>query len=285
MLDTSDLSGRAPGADGGSGGLDASDAAPAPPDALVEASVPVPDAGDASSADGAPGDAAVVTYRGEVMADRPIAFYMLAETSGTTAQDEVGSHPGTYVVNAPGSLQLGQPGPGPGTFSARFAGGRVTANSVAQLPNGTFAAYTVEAFVSSEVPAGSSQFYVTFAASGGGGGPSLFIDDATRGPKVAAHGSSVSANAAFTTAAWHHVAVTVQGTTASIYVDGALDVTGAIANPTPERAFFTIGASYGTSGDGGAYGNAFTGRLADVAIYASALSAGRVAAHYAARPR
>lgn len=272
LVDTSGLSGGVRPDDAGDPAADATvaDTGAAPPDA---------DTGDAADADAGP------SYRDLVMSDGPVAFYLLADATGsTTIIDETGNHPGTRS----GSLVFREPGPGTTTPSVRFPGGsaRVTANSVAQLPAGTFAAYTIEAFVSSEVPAGNSQFFVTFKNSSAYGGPGLFVDDGTRSVKYVNDGASLTSSVSLLTTAWHHVAVTAAATTVSIYIDGQFDVSTTVADPSPDRSSFTIGSNFINNGDGGTYyGGGFTGRLAMVAVYAKALGAQQIAAHYAARPR
>lgn len=73
--------------------------------------------------------------------------------------------------------------------------------------------------------------------------------------------------------AWHHVVVTCDGATTTLYVDGAVDGTpfgGAVAvNATA----FNVGRFY-------TGGFTWNGTLDDVAIYNVALSAARVLAHY-----
>jgi large repetitive protein len=273
LVDTSGLSDGVRPDDAGDPAADAagSDTGTAPLDAGTDAAA-------STDADAGP------SYRDLVMSDGPIAFYLLADATGsTTIIDEVGNHPGTRS----GSLVFREPGPGPSTSSTRFPGGsaRITANSLAQLPLGTFTSYTLEALVSSEVPAGSSQMLFSFKSSSAYGGPIVFVDDGTRSVKYVS-GASVTSSVSLLTPAWHHVAVTATGTTVSLYVDGQFDVSGTIADPVPERSAFTIGANFINNGDGGTYyGSGFTGRLAMVAVYAKALSPAQIAAHDAARPR
>ena len=277
LVDTSGLSDGSDSAADGATGVDG--ATP------VDGATDVAQTGDGSTgvdaaADAkADADAAPPTYRDVVLADGPIAYYRLAETSGTFAKDETGNHNGTYS----GSVDYNQPGPAASVPSVRFKGSaHVAANSVAMLPVGTFASYTLEAFVASEVPAGTSSFFLNFAVASGGGGPSLWIDDATR--KFRYSNGSVIDSTKTLGATWHHFAVTASGTTVSLYVDGAFDVSGTMSDISPDRGAFTIGTNT-SAGDGGiAYNSAFLGRLCEVAIYGKALSATQIAAHYAARP-
>ena len=80
--------------------------------------------------------------------------------------------------------------------------------------------------------------------------------------------------------------MTATGTTVSLYLDGAFDDSDTFSTIAPERGAFTIGTTFSAGADGGApyYGTSFQGRLAEVAVYGNALSAARIAAHYAARP-
>lgn len=268
LVDTSGLSGpEAPGGAPGDGG-DAGPLADASNDSL-----PFQDVGTDGS------DAGALDYRMTVLADGPVAYFRLAETSGTVAHDETTTHDGTFS----GGVQLGQPGPGAGTLSARFPGdGHVSADSVATLPSGTYAAYTIEAFVASEVPAGISGFVCAFTDASGGGGPAIFIVDTTRKLRFAVRGYSVDSTIALG-ASWHHVVVTSAAGKASLYVDGVLDLDGLVASPTPARAAFTIGALASSADGGPTFTQQFYGRISDLAIYAHALTPERIAAHYAAR--
>jgi hypothetical protein len=54
----------------------------------------------------APGQAPASAYADQVLADSPISYWRLGETSGSTASDATGVNPGTYI----GGVTLGQPG-------------------------------------------------------------------------------------------------------------------------------------------------------------------------------
>lgn len=273
LVDTSGLSdGAEPGDDGatsGDGGIG------------TDATGDVAQTGDGNTGVDAKADAAPLAYREVVLSDGPIAYYRLAETSGSVANDETGNHDGTYALT--GSIDYNQPGPAAGVPSVRFKDvAHVSANSVAMLPVGTFASYTLEAFVALEV-LGTSTFFLNFAASGGGGAPSLWVDDTTQKFRYSFPNIDSTVVIGLT---WHHLAVTASGTTISIYVDGAFDTSGTDGAPSPDRGRFTIGSTFSAGVDGGAgyYNPAFKGRLAEVAVYGKALSPARIAAHYAARP-
>lgn len=76
---------------------------------------------------------------------------------------------------------------------------------------------------------------------------------------------------------WHHVAVTLSGTTISIYVDGVLDKTGT-ATYTPAAGYWRI-----SSNQGDVNNHVIGGEIADVAIYdGTVINAGMVAQDYTA---
>lgn len=71
--------------------------------------------------------------------------------------------------------------------------------------------------------------------------------------------------------AWHHLAFTLQGTSATIYIDGAFDNSQTLSGlNTPGGTMFYLG-------DSSTFLNAFTGRIDEVAVYDRALSGGEVA--------
>lgn len=78
---------------------------------------------------------------------------------------------------------------------------------------------------------------------------------------------------------FHHVVGTWDGTTAKLYVDGALYATSVPGRPviTPTAQDLRIGGDYPTSST-----NPFSGEIAQARIYGAAISAGDVAGNYAA---
>jgi hypothetical protein len=78
---------------------------------------------------------------------------------------------------------------------------------------------------------------------------------------------------------WTHMAVSFDGSTLRLYVNGAQAASMAatyVVNPT---AAFGIGAlDYS-----GTWGDFFTGQIDEAALYGTALSASRIQAHYEAR--
>ena len=247
---------------------------------------------DASGRDAADGDAALdvgiaadaasaVDYRALVLADDPVAYYRLADTAGAPAKDETGRFDGITV----GNLVYGQPGPfGGESKSTRFAKGLIMADSLAR--SHAWPAMTIEAWASSEVPAGNDGFIATFAEGTGGDLVSLFHDGPTRGYAMTLDDAARIVSApAVTDGEWHHVAVTIGGGQVNLYVDGVVRASGAGTLPAfAGDGYFVIGADY-DSVDGAPLPNEyFAGRLAELALYDRVLPAERIAAHSAARP-
>jgi hypothetical protein len=78
----------------------------------------------------------------------------------------------------------------------------------------------------------------------------------------------------------HHLAVTYDGTTQVVYIDGVAVGSGASTfNITDNAAPFTIGAGWDLTFGPFLY---YTGLVAEVALYATALTAARVFAHFQA---
>lgn len=83
-------------------------------------------------------------YAAEVLADSPVAYWKLDETSGTTATDSVGGNNGTYT----GGYTLNQPGiPSTGRPSVLFDGTSGYVNLGAPAALNLTAAWTLEAWV------------------------------------------------------------------------------------------------------------------------------------------
>ncbi len=68
---------------------------------------------------------------------------------------------------------------------------------------------------------------------------------------------------------WHHVAVTYSGTTANLYIDGMLDETDSMNNPSSSSESFTIGAVYESKN---VISDHFEGDIDEVRLWANTLS-------------
>ncbi|HEX5591491.1 MAG TPA: LamG domain-containing protein, partial [Candidatus Limnocylindrales bacterium] len=208
------------------------------------------------------------SYLDAVLADNPLAYWRLGEASGTLADDAVGSANGTYT----GGFTLGQPGAltGDPNTAVLLNGttGYVRAPQLS-LP-GTI---TLEAWARPTAYPGDSALVGQW---NGASGSMLYVTSDFGGRvHMWVNGASIFAPAP-PVGAWHHYVGTYDGTNARIYIDGAL-----AAGPTPLAGPLTTAPRFfemGTYNNGG--GGKFNGRIDEVAVYSSALSASRIQAHY-----
>lgn len=217
-------------------------------------------------------------YVSAVQSDRPVGYWRLGETSGaTTATDAEQQYPGTYL-NSPG---LGAPGAvtGDTDTAASFNGTTQTVAVPAQTQlSGNF---TVEAWIK---PA-STPSAIGLVGSRGPSDGSFDIQIVPGGLHTdIGNGTtwlSTSADApnSLQTGVWSQVAEAVTPTSWTIYVDGTQRATGTLpagSNPLlwdPQHQL-QIG-SIGQTG-----WHPFNGGIDEVSVYAGALSANRVNAHY-----
>lgn len=218
-------------------------------------------------------------YIQAVLADSPLAYWKLDETSGTTAVDSKGGYNGTYT----GGYTLGQPGaPSTGRPSVFLNGtsGYINCGTPAAL--NITAAWTLEAWVYlTSTPSGSMAISEVWTGSGpvlyalgfggmGAGTSELQTGFYTGSAWQKVQGSTLSNNA------WHHIAGTWDGTMLRLYADGSQVASGTPgAPPVSGMDGIVLGRRWDTASS-----PYMPGRLDEVAIYSTALSATRIAAHY-----
>lgn len=221
---------------------------------------------------GPPASSAVVlTYAQTVAADSPNVWWKCDEASGTLT-DSINS----LVLNKNGAGQIYRvAGPGTGNFGITLvaaSSGSYSKTDGAASPLDTGDVFTLEiwvkrASISADMPLmdkGGTAYAIYFKSADN----KLQLDQR-------ATASIVTSTTALTdTASWHHIVVTKSAATVKQYID-AVDVTGAVSNHTilDQNSDFSLG--------GGGIGF-FDGTISHAAIYPTALSAGRVSAHYAA---
>lgn len=213
-----------------------------------------------------------VSYQAVVLADNPISYWRLGESSGTIATDVMGLHNGTYVS----SPTLGVAGAivNDTNTAVDFTGSQKYVNvaGYTTIPPTTI---TLEAWInaalfSDMVPAGwyTSQFNCCH----------LYLVNTDDVSFVCMNDAVplTIANVAGINTGWHHIAATHDGTSGRLYIDGAL-VAGPTAMTAPSGTStypFKIG-NYGND-----YGAGFTGKIDEPAVYGTALSVARILAHY-----
>jgi hypothetical protein len=221
------------------------------------------------------------SYSAAVLADSPVGYWRLGEGSGITAADASGNgRNGTYT----NGVTLGSAGAlaGDTDTAATFDG----SDDYVALP--LDAAFnitgdlTIEAWIlPASISASAATGHIFGGYQNGGSFPGYALAIGNTVPFQALSfwdGTAWRAATTLLTAnTWYHVAVSVSGTTATFYVNGALDSAPACAARGSWSGGRAIGAR--SDGSGGATTN-WPGRLDEVAIYNTALSAARILAHY-----
>lgn len=237
------------------------------------AAAPVPSASPSPtpSQSATPSPSPSSSYASSVLAQNPLAYLQLNESSGPTAYDSsANGNNGTYV----GSITYGTSGPLKTSSSSAIAFSGGTSSSGVQLPNpnatsGT--SYSIEVWV---YPAAANGYMAIWGYSATHrlllGGTGLLLSQFD--------GNFFSKNA-LTRNAWHDVVFVYDASaqTASYYIDGSLDSTSSV--PAASAAF-TSGYYLGQYDTGTYY--KWNGRIAQAAFYRSALTAAQIAQHYSA---
>jgi hypothetical protein len=223
-------------------------------------------------------------YPTTILADHPLAYYRMEETSGTTARDSSasGAYPGVYNSNP----LLGQPGIDTNSIAVSVAqASSVTTASYYDALNQQ-APFSVEIWAQSistdlanyRCPVGNFSGWGTATQSGWyvyqiAGSPTAFAWVTPSGVWIQ--------SAPITLFNWYHIVGTYDGTNMSFYLNGALvgtqSAAGYTANSVNNSGVNPI--ALGFRGDASGYGS-FDGNLDEFAYYTNALSAAQVLAHY-----
>ena len=253
------------------------DAATMPDTAAMDAAADVDARSvDAEASADAPPDAPSSVYRAAVLADMPLGYWRLGETSGTVAHDETGNgHDGTYT----GTFTLGTPGALVGDPDTAVTLDGVT-GEVDVGDNFDFAGqvpFSFEAWVKPVVIDSQYRHVVTKMLFDTQGFPQvgtyviLEQGNTTLGFERWQDAGTVLAveTAAFPAAGnWAYVVATYDGKTGTLYVNGA--------------AVQAAASSGGVQASGVPmlWGNLLHGVLDEIAVYGAALPPGRVTVHY-----
>ncbi|MBI5831080.1 MAG: Ig-like domain-containing protein [Armatimonadetes bacterium] len=230
------------------------------------------------------------TYSLAVTADSPASYWRLNDSSGTTAVDQQGAANGTATVTWGEGGALANNIATAALFSPA-SNSTVDVNQVLGLIPGS-GALTVEAWAKVKTPL-TAMAIVNWDPSG----YSTTVSQGSYQLRVSAAGKaefavSDSASTALTVAGpsiddnkWHHLVGVVDRTNAllRLYVDGeqaattAASTLVALLDSSPTSQPLSIGSRFVTPGPP----SVFDGWIDEVAVYLGALSADRVAAHYA----
>jgi hypothetical protein len=219
------------------------------------------------------------SYSATVLADAPVAYWRMAEMTGTAMADATNNkNDGHYD----GIVMLAQPGPiaGDGSTAVAFDG----ATGAASVPSSSTLQMnwvTIELWINKRA---DTEFGVYVAKNvAGGGGPSsgwfqLLNDHHNGGLQFRVTGDVdpiLVSKATLDVNTWYYVVATYDGVAAKLYINGKLDSTlAAVVAPAQNADPLYIGRRAD-----GFFTNAL---IAEVAIYPKALSAERIAAHWRA---
>jgi RHS repeat-associated protein len=214
-------------------------------------------------------------YKAAVLADAPVSYWRLGETSGTAAADERNANPGTYL-NSPtlgaASLLATDTANKAVSFDGTNDSVRVLNSSSLQLTS----TLSLEAWIKpTSLPAsGSFASIITkgeaFALQFNGPRLELKINQGSEKKRLQAPEGAIVAGQAY------HVVGTYDGSAQRLYINGTLVASAALtgaANINSNSVY--IGSSDGSE-------NLYKGTIDEPAVYNAALSGTRVAAHYAA---
>ena len=229
-------------------------------------------------------------YALEVLADSPLAYWQCQDCPGTGLEDSSGNgfHMGDPVNNttldyrtagllsSSGDYSVGQDLSGYITY-CDYSGYISTADDNLSMECWIYydsAGYYDQMFFAIGEPGVRGwQFIVTGSAN--------FYTSANRYLELISTGTPMHSTARLTTGNTHMLTVVRDAGTWKIYIDGSLDSSPGTAAPNmstsgPPKTEFVTGESTHASG------NTRIGRISHVSYYETALSATRVADHYAA---
>ena len=214
-----------------------------------------------------------------VLADAPAAYWRMDDTTGTTMADATkNGNNGQYD----GIVLPGQPGPFASDGSTAVAFDGATAGAI--VPSSTSLQMnwvTIELWINKRAHSDYGFYVVKNVVGGGGASTGWFelLNNHNNGRlefRVTGDVDPVLVSTAtLDLNRWYYVVATYDGVVAKLYIDGKLDSTlAAVVSPAQNSDPLYIGRRAD-----GFFTNA---QLAEVAIYPTALSAERIAAHWQA---
>jgi PKD repeat protein len=216
-------------------------------------------------------------YAGAVVADGPVDYWRLGESSGNTLRDVVGN----YDLTRSSGVTLGRPGALTGrTGTAAAFNGTATGIAATQTKVSAPRQFSMEAWFSTTSTSGGKLIGFGDSATGLSNGYDRQITMNTAGKLSFGvynnTNTSVSSTAAYNDGKWHHVVATVSGTGMALFVDGAQVASKTVAGLVAYDGYWKLGGDRTWDGSN-PYLNA---TVDDVAVYPAALTAAQVARHY-----
>lgn len=217
-----------------------------------------------------------MSYSSEVLADSPLGYWRQGDATAATMTDSSGN--GHHGIAYAGTVTLGATGllVGDSDTCADFTAGNGAVNGAAWMSSPT--AVTVEAIIKPDTVSGSSYNFIAVRDDNNGTGNLWWL--VLKAGKLTAlcRGSEVAGATTIVAGTTYHVAFTYDGTTAKLYVNGALDGSAARSGSMSTGNNDLLIGRWGSPG-APLY---FDGKIDEVAYYGTALSGTRIAAHYTA---
>jgi hypothetical protein len=226
-----------------------------------------------------------MSYSSTILADSPIVYWQLNETSGTTATDSSGhSNTGTYVgtythnVSAAGASLLSN------GVTLDGSTGYINVPTITQINTGGL--FSVEVWINGKNVGGSTNGRILatdhtdinakgFQLVSGSSNNDIWFDIGVSGSPAVYSPSYLQLNNFWNNNGWNHLVATYNGSYISLYINAILvsqtAATGTIVTPGYN---LNIGRNPAYTGD--YYG----GTISNVAIYNSALNSTQITNHY-----
>jgi RHS repeat-associated protein len=224
---------------------------------------------------------ASANYAPSVLSDSPSGYWRLGEALITNAGVDAAGHSNTLSYSSTGTT-LAQAGAivGDSNTSATFNGSTGNATEVAAPTAGT-TNWSVEAWVKpTNINQAGTMVYNGISASNGYGfGISSATSLTTAGSELTGIVNGAIADSGYgfpSPGTWYHIVMTRDTTTIRWYVNGKLTSKTSTLAPSVPGARFSLGAGINASSQ---VVRPFFGGIDEAAVYATALSAGRIAAH------
>ncbi|WP_375388460.1 discoidin domain-containing protein [uncultured Amnibacterium sp.] len=236
------------------------------------------------------------TCSDRIAADSPLDWWKLSETTGTTAIDQTAARPGTYSASGVTYRDAG-PCPADGDSAVTLSGAANVGVTTATAMNpGTLTTFTEEILFRTTTTAGGLLMGAWASPTSSSGNRDRVVFMAPSGQIVfgmfdtaTSHGVTATSTGSYNDSAWHLVdAVYSPVAGLRLFIDGTSVATAApVSLYTAANLYWRIGfgdvayADWTPNGTSSAAA-AFTGTLADAAVYGSALTTTQVTNHAAA---